>query len=155
MPIMIGGFGGWLVPLIIGAPDRAFPRINNVSFWLLPHHSDLFHHQWLRLGLGRTRWSFRRSNHFFTHAFSFLSTWSLPRNPSAIRTYFINLTKNFSLSYPFSILLRNQATLNFNFSHYINPIRGMRRIKPNTTTKNYSIFINCPHRMMNSSYSNL
>lgn len=36
MPIMIGGFGNWLVPLILGAPDIAFPRINNMRFWLLP-----------------------------------------------------------------------------------------------------------------------
>lgn len=36
MPIIIGGFGNWLVPLILGAPDIAFPRINNISFWILP-----------------------------------------------------------------------------------------------------------------------
>jgi cytochrome c oxidase subunit 1 len=36
IPIIIGGFGNWLVPLILGAPDIAFPRINNISFWLLP-----------------------------------------------------------------------------------------------------------------------
>ena len=36
IPFIIGGFGNWLIPLIIGAPDIAFPRINNIRFWLLP-----------------------------------------------------------------------------------------------------------------------
>src|SRR5438034_5479882 len=36
MPSMIGGFGNWMVPLMIGAPDMAFARMNNISFWLLP-----------------------------------------------------------------------------------------------------------------------
>lgn len=35
MPISIGGFGNWLLPLILGVADMAFPRINNLSFWLL------------------------------------------------------------------------------------------------------------------------
>lgn len=36
MPVMIGGFGNWLLPLMLGSPDMAFPRLNNISFWLLP-----------------------------------------------------------------------------------------------------------------------
>nr|YP_007183184.1 cytochrome c oxidase subunit I [Dictyocaulus viviparus]AFV32103.1 cytochrome c oxidase subunit I [Dictyocaulus viviparus] len=36
MPTMIGGFGNWLLPLMLGSPDMSFPRLNNLSFWLLP-----------------------------------------------------------------------------------------------------------------------
>ncbi len=35
MPIAIGGFGNWLIPIMLGCVDIAFPRINNLSFWLL------------------------------------------------------------------------------------------------------------------------
>jgi len=35
MPILIGGFGNLFVPIMIGSPDMAFPRLNNISFWLL------------------------------------------------------------------------------------------------------------------------
>ncbi|MEP9353712.1 cytochrome c oxidase subunit I [Xanthobacter sp. KR7-65] len=36
MPALIGGYGNYFAPLMIGAPDTAFPRINNIAFWLLP-----------------------------------------------------------------------------------------------------------------------
>ncbi|NKC15706.1 MAG: cytochrome c oxidase subunit I [Gammaproteobacteria bacterium] len=35
MPAFVG-FANWQVPLMIGAPDMALPRMNNWSFWILP-----------------------------------------------------------------------------------------------------------------------
>ena len=34
MPAFVG-FGNWMIPMQIGAPDMAFARMNNFSFWLL------------------------------------------------------------------------------------------------------------------------
>lgn len=35
MPALIGGFANWLVPLMIGAGNVAFPKVNRLAFWLL------------------------------------------------------------------------------------------------------------------------
>lgn len=35
MPAFVG-LANWMIPLMIGAPDMALPRLNNWSFWLLP-----------------------------------------------------------------------------------------------------------------------
>lgn len=35
IPVIIGGFGNWLTPIILSAPDIVFPRLNNISLWLL------------------------------------------------------------------------------------------------------------------------
>lgn len=32
----IAGFANYIAPVLVGAPDIAFPRLNNVSFWILP-----------------------------------------------------------------------------------------------------------------------
>ena len=36
MPILIGGIGNMIVPIQIGAPEMAFPRLNALSLWLQP-----------------------------------------------------------------------------------------------------------------------
>ena len=35
MPAFVG-LANWMIPLMIGAPDMALPRMNNLSFWILP-----------------------------------------------------------------------------------------------------------------------
>ena len=35
MPAFVG-LANWMVPLQVGAPDMALPRMNNWSFWILP-----------------------------------------------------------------------------------------------------------------------
>lgn len=35
MPSFVG-LANWMIPIMVGAPDMALPRMNNFSFWLLP-----------------------------------------------------------------------------------------------------------------------
>ena len=35
MPAFVG-LANWMIPMMIGAPDMALPRLNNWSFWIMP-----------------------------------------------------------------------------------------------------------------------
>ncbi|MGB5632507.1 MAG: cbb3-type cytochrome c oxidase subunit I, partial [Waterburya sp.] len=39
---VLAGFANYLVPLMIGARDMAFPRLNAVAFWMIPVVGTLF-----------------------------------------------------------------------------------------------------------------
>ena len=55
MPTLIG-LANYLVPLMIGARDMAFPRLNALSFWLLPCGGVLLHYSLLAGGAPAVGW---------------------------------------------------------------------------------------------------
>ena len=44
------GLANWMIPLQVGAPDMALPRLNNFSFWILPFAFTLLLSALLRAG---------------------------------------------------------------------------------------------------------
>ena len=54
---VLAGFGNYFVPLMIGARDMAFPRINALSFWLIPLGGLVMYSGFLFGGTGAAGWT--------------------------------------------------------------------------------------------------
>jgi cytochrome c oxidase subunit I len=52
----LSGFANYLVPLMIGARDMAFPRLNAMSYWLLPFGGFLLHFSLMAGGAPSAGW---------------------------------------------------------------------------------------------------
>jgi cytochrome c oxidase subunit 1 len=53
------GLANWLIPMMIGAPDMALPRLNNWSFWILPFaFTMLLSTLWMPGGAPDYGWTF-------------------------------------------------------------------------------------------------
>ena len=55
MPTLVG-FGNYFVPLMIGARDMAFPRLNAMSYWLFPCGAFLLHFSMIAGGAPSAGW---------------------------------------------------------------------------------------------------
>jgi cytochrome c oxidase subunit I len=55
VPLLIG-FANYLVPLMIGAPDVAYPRLNALSFWLSLVGGIVLYFSWIAGGAPDTGW---------------------------------------------------------------------------------------------------
>ena len=56
MPIIFG-FANYLIPLQIGARDLAFPRLNALSYWLLPTGGIVIYAGYFTGGAGDVGWT--------------------------------------------------------------------------------------------------
>src|SRR5665213_1193806 len=54
---VLAGFGNYAVPLMIGARDMAFPRVNALSFWLIPLGGLVMYSGFLFGGTGSAGWT--------------------------------------------------------------------------------------------------
>ena len=54
---MLAGFANYIVPLQIGAADMAFPRINALSFWIIPFSGILLFSGFLLGGAASAGWT--------------------------------------------------------------------------------------------------
>ncbi len=85
MPAFVG-LANWMIPLMIGSPDMALPRLNNWSFWLLPFAFTLLLSTFFMGAAPRRaagpcthRWYCRPVTHF-PSLYLQCTSWAFPRS---------------------------------------------------------------------------
>src|SRR3954470_6558302 len=101
MPALIGGFSNFIMPLLIGSIDMAFPRLNNISFWLLPPALGLLlASSFVEQGSG-TGWTVKKSKQSPSRKAGAINSTRCGKTPTNVtkttRVYNYGLIPNYSV----------------------------------------------------------